>query len=407
MTTHTIGIIMNGVTGRMGLNQHLRRSVDAIMRQGGVKLSDSETIMPRPLLVGRNPAKLEAISKEFGGLPWSTNLDAALADPQYSIYFDAQTTNRRAAAVRSAIAAGKHVYCEKPIAGDLETALDLYRRATAAGVKHGVVQDKLWLPGLMKLQTLKDLGFFGRIFSVRGEFGYWVFEGDTVPAQRPSWNYRKEDGGGIILDMLCHWRYVLDNLFGNVKAVSCLGATHIPQRVNEAGQPYDCTADDAAYATFELEGGIVAHFNSSWCVRVRRDDLLTIQVDGTKGTAVAGLRHCWIQHYGATPRPVWNPDIESPLNYFDGWQKVPEQESFDNAFKRQWELFLRHVVKDEPFRWGLLEGAKGVQLAEKGIESWRKRAWVDVPLILIRGQATQPPNSEECDSGGHPMQFGG
>ena len=216
---------------------------------------------------------------------------------------------------------------------------------------------------------------------MRGEFGYWVFEGDTVPTQRPSWNYRKEDGGGIILDMLCHWRYVLDNLFGAVKAVSCLGATHIPTRWDEAGKPYDAHADDSAYATFELEGGIIAHFNSSWCVRVRRDDLLTLQVDGTKGSAVAGLRHCWIQHYGATPRPVWNPDIESPLNYFDGWQKVPEQDTFDNAFKRQWELFLRHVVKDEPFRWGLLEGAKGVQLAEKGIESWQKRCWVDVPAL--------------------------
>jgi predicted dehydrogenase len=335
--------------------------------------------MPRPLLVGRNAAKLTAISAEFGGLPWSTDLDSALSDPDYSIYFDAQTTDRRAADVRKAIARGKHVYCEKPVAGSLETALDLYRTARQAGVKHGVVQDKLWLPGLLKLQTLRDLGFFGTILSVRGEFGYWVFEGDTVPAQRPSWNYRKQDGGGIIIDMLCHWRYVLDNVFGAVKAVSCLGATHIPTRWDEAGKPYQCTADDSAYATFELEGGILAHFNSSWCVRVRRDDLLTIQVDGTKGTAIAGLRHCWIQPYGATPRPVWNPDVDSPLNYFDGWQKVPEQDAFDNAFKRQWEFFLRHVVKDEPFRWGLLEGAKGVQLAEAGLDSWKKRAWVDIP----------------------------
>ncbi|HLK67503.1 MAG TPA: Gfo/Idh/MocA family oxidoreductase, partial [Bryobacteraceae bacterium] len=326
-----------------------------------------------------NPSKLEAISARFGGLPWTTRLDEALANPEYSVYFDAQTTDRRADAVRQAIAAGKHIYCEKPIAGDVETALDLCRRANRAGVKHGVVQDKLWLPGLLKLQTLKQLGFFGRILSVRGEFGYWVFEGDTVPAQRPSWNYRKEEGGGLILDMLCHWRYVLDNLFGNVRAVSCLGATHIPERRNEAGQPYECTADDSAYATFELDGGTIAHFNSSWCVRVRRDDLLTLQVDGTRGSAVAGLRHCWIQHYGATPRPIWNPDVESALNYFDGWQKVPEQDTFDNAFKRQWELYLRYIVKDEPFRWGLLEGAKGVQLAEKGLESWRKRAWVDVP----------------------------
>jgi len=379
--THYAGIIMNGVTGRMGLNQHLRRSVWAIMQQGGVRLGDSETIVPRPLLVGRNPAKLEAISQECGGIPWTTDLDKALADPQYSIYFDAQTTDRRADAVRQAVAAGKHIYCEKPISSSLETALELYRLATRAGVKNGVVQDKLWLPGLLKLQTLKALGFFGRIFSVRGEFGYWVFEGDTVAAQRPSWNYRKEDGGGIIIDMLCHWRYVLDNLFGEVRAVSCLGATHIPERRDENGAAYRCTADDSAYATFELEGGIIAHFNSSWCVRVRRDDLLTIQVEGTKGSAVAGLRHCWIQPYAATPRSVWNPDIESPLDYFDGWAKVPEQDTFDNAFKRQWELFLRHMVKDEPFRWTLLEGAKGVQLAEKGIESWRKRAWVDVEKL--------------------------
>jgi predicted dehydrogenase len=378
MSTHTIGIIMNGVTGRMGLNQHLRRSIHAIIEQGGVRLNETETILPKPLLVGRSAAKLEAISQEFGGLPYTTDLNAALNDKQYSIYFDAQTTDRRAEAVRKAIAAGKHIYCEKPIAVNTSTALELYKLAQAAGVKHGVVQDKLWLPGIEKLKTLRDLGFFGRIFSVRGEFGYWVFEGDVVPSQRPSWNYRKEDEGGIIIDMLCHWRYVLDDVFGPVKAVSCLGATHIPERRDEQGKAYVCTADDAAYATFELEGGIIAHFNSSWCVRVRRDDLLTIQVDGTKGTAVAGLRDCWIQPYGATPRPLWNPDIPSPLNFFEGWQKVPEQTTFDNAFKRQWELFLRHVVTDEPFRWGLLEGAKGVQLAEAGLESWRKRCWVDV-----------------------------
>ena len=378
---HNVGIIMNGVTGRMGLNQHLARSVYAIMQQGGVKISDDEFIMPKPLLLGRNKAKLELISRDYGHLRWSTDLDSALSDPEYSIYFDAQTTDRRADAVRKAVAAGKNIYCEKPIADTVDVAYDLYQLASKAGVKHGVVQDKLWLPGMLKLKTLRELGFFGKILSVRGEFGYWVFEGDTVPAQRPSWNYRKEDGGGLIIDMLCHWRYVLDNLFGEVKAVSCLGATHVPTRWDEKGKPYECTADDSAYATFELEGGVIAHFNSSWCVRVRRDDLFTMQVDGSKGSAVVGLRDCWIQPYGATPRPVWNPDIPSTINYLDGWQKVPEQDTFENAFKVQWELFLRHVVKDEPFRWGLLEAVKGVQLAEKGIESWKKRAWVDVPPI--------------------------
>ncbi|HEX4771052.1 MAG TPA: Gfo/Idh/MocA family oxidoreductase [Bryobacteraceae bacterium] len=378
---HRVGIVMNGVTGRMGLNQHLQRSIAAIRAQGGVNIDTTVRIMPEVLLVGRNPSKLVAISEEHENCPWTTDLDTALADPAYSIYFDAQTTDRRADSVKRAIQAGKHIYCEKPTATNTADALELYRLATAAGLKNGVVQDKLWLPGLVKLQTLRDQGFFGRILSVRGEFGYWVFEGNTIPAQRPSWNYRKEEGGGMILDMLCHWRYVLDNLFGAVRSVSCLGSTHIHQRWDEKGKAYQANADDSAYATFRLDGDIIAHFNCSWCVRVRRDDLLTLQVDGTHGSAVAGLRNCWIQPHAATPRPVWNPDIENPLNFFDQWQRIPEQQNFDNAFKTQWELFLRHVVLNEPFPWTLLEGAKGVQLAEAGIDSWEKRCWADVPHL--------------------------
>lgn len=369
---------MNGVTGRMGTNQHLLRSIAAIIKQSGVHISPSETIMPDPVLVGRNEAKLKKLAEMSGVTKYTTDIESVLNDPAYSIYFDAQTTGRRAEAVKAAVKAGKHIYCEKPMAVDTHTAMELYRICEEAGVKHGVVQDKLWLPGILKLQRLIQNGFFGEIFSVKGEFGYWVFEGHTIPAQRPSWNYRKEDDGGIIVDMLCHWRYVLDNLFGKVKSVSCLGATHIPERVDEQRKPYTCTADDAAYATFELENGIIAHFNSSWTTRVRRDDLLTLQVDGTKGSAVAGLRECWTQHYGNTPKPVWNPDIPQPINFYEGWSKVPEQEVFDNAFKAQWELFLRHIVLNEPFPWNMLEGAKGVQLAEKGLESWEKRAWVDL-----------------------------
>jgi predicted dehydrogenase len=377
----TIGIIMNGVTGRMGTNQHLLRSIAEIIKQGGVKISGEETVMPDPVLVGRNAGKLEKLCALSGIKKMTTDLDEALADKHNIIYFDSQVTGRRADAVRQAVKAGKHIYCEKPIAVDTQTAMQLYNLCKDAGLKNGVVQDKLWLPGIIKLKRLIQQGFFGKILSVRGEFGYWVFEGDSVPAQRPSWNYRKEDDGGIISDMLCHWRYVLDNVFGKVKAVSCLGATHIPARVDEQGKVYKCTADDAAYATFELEGGVIAHFNSSWAVRVRRDDLLTLQVDGTKGSALAGLRECYIQHYGNTPRPVWNPDIAQPINFFESWAKVPEQEQYDNAFKVQWELFLKHVVKDEPFPWDLRDGAKGVQLAEKGIESWGKRCWVDIPEL--------------------------
>jgi len=381
MKVHQVGIILNGVTGRMGTNQHYIRSLLALMKQGGLKLSDAEGVMPVPVLVGRNEAKLQRLAAMGEGVRWTTDLDAALGDPACSIYFDAQTTGRRVEAVKKAVAAGKHVYCEKPTATNTAAAYELYQVAKKAGVKHGVVQDKLWLPGLLKLRMLIRSGFFGEILSVRGEFGYWVFEGDVVPCQRPSWNYRKEDDGGIIVDMLCHWRYVLDNLFGKVKAVSCRGATHVKQRWDEAGKPYRCTADDSAYATFELESGVIAHFNSSWCVRVRRDDLLTLQVDGTKGSAVAGLRDCVVQHASATPRPVWNPDIPSPINFSDNWTRVPDYQTFDNAFKAEWELFLRHVVLDEPFPWNLLEGAKGVQLAEKGLESWAKRSWVDVPEL--------------------------
>lgn len=381
VTIHKVGIIMNGVTGRMGTNQHLMRSIVEIIKQGGVQVSPTEFIMPDPVLVGRDAVKLEKLSKMSGVAKWTTDLDSVMNDPRYQIYFDAQTTGRRAECVKRAAKAGKHVYCEKPIAVDTATALELYKVCEEAGVKHGVVQDKLWLPGMLKLKRLMENDFFGRILSVRGEFGYWVFEGFSVPSQRPSWNYRKEDDGGIIVDMLCHWRYVLDQLFGNVKGVFCMGVTHIPERVDEQGKVYTCTAEDAAFSTFELEGGIIAHFNSSWVTRVRRDDLLTIHVDGTKGSAVAGLRECWTQHYGNTPKPIWNPDIAQPINFYEGWSKVPEQEYFDNAFKAQWELFLKHIVKDTPFPWNLMEGAKGVQLAEKGMESWEKKTWVEIPEL--------------------------
>jgi predicted dehydrogenase len=378
MKETSIGIVMNGVTGRMGTNQHLIRSLLAIRKEGGLRLKNGDRLVPEPVLVGRNAEKLRGLAEAHGLRRFTTDLDAALADPANRIYFDAQTTDRRAEGVRKAIAAGKAIYCEKPTAVDTATALALYHECQAAGLKNGVVQDKLWLPGLRKLKALIDGGFFGRILAVHGEFGYWVFEGNGPPAQRPSWNYRKEDGGGIAIDMLCHWRYVIDNLFGNVAAISCLCATHIPTRWDEHNAPYACTADDAAYAMMRTEGGLIVNFNSSWCTRVRRDDLLTIQVDGTAGSAVAGLRGCWTQAAADTPRAVWNPDIDQPIKFFESWKAVPDDPAYDNAFKVQWELFLRHVADGDPFRWTLLEGAKGVQLAEKGLESWAKRAWVDI-----------------------------
>jgi len=383
MSAREIGIIMNGVTGRMGLNQHLVRSVLAIRQQGGLPLSDGSVLMPNPILVGRNTEKLKQIAAEHNIARWTTDLNTALANPADTVYFDAQLTNQRAAAVEAAIAAGKHIYCEKPLTADLASTLRLARLATTAGVKHGVVQDKLYLPGMRKLKRLIDSGFFGRILSVRGEFGYWVFEGDKQPAQRPSWNYRKQDGGGIIIDMFCHWRYVLDHTFGNVKSVSCLGSTEILKRWDEQSKPYEVTADDTAYGTFALEGGITAQINSSWCFRVYRDELFSMQVDGTLGSAVAGLRECRVQPADKTPRPVWNPDVPNTIRFRDDWTEVPNDTDFDNGFKVQWEMFLRHVAEDGPWPHGLLEGAKGVQLAELGLKSWHERRWIDVPALTL------------------------
>lgn len=381
MKRHRVGIVMNGITGRMGKNQHLVRSILAIREQGGVRIADDEVIWPDPILVGRDERRVRAVADAHGVERWSTDLEACLADPEDEVYFDAQTTPQRAAGLRKAIAAGKHTYCEKPTATDLATSLELARLARAAGVKNGVVEDKLFLPGFLKLKRLVDGGFFGRILSIRGDFGYWVYEGDWQAPQRPSWNFRSEDGGGIVVDMFCHWRYVLDRIFAPVRAVSCLGATHIPERVDEHGRTYVATAEDAAYGTFELEGGIVAQINSAWCTRVYRDDLFVLQVDGTEGSAVAGLRDCRAQHRANTPRPLWNPDIANTIDFRDAWLDVPDNGPFENGFKVQWELFLRHVVLDEPFPWDLMDGARAVQLAELAGLSWRERRWVDVPEL--------------------------
>ena len=381
MAIQRLGIIMNGVTGRMGTNQHLIRSIVAIRAQGGVALANGDRVMPDPILIGRNADKIAALAQAHGIERWSTDLDKALANQEDTLFFDAATTQMRPSLLAKAIHLGKHIYCEKPVATNLKEATDIYKLALSKGIKHGVVQDKLFLPGLMKLKMLKDAGFFGRMLSVRGEFGYWVFEGDLQPAQRPSWNYRDEDGGGIILDMICHWRYVLDNIFGEVKSVSCLGATHIPERIDESGKKYQATADDAAYATFQLANGVIAQINSSWTTRVRRDDLVTFHVDGTHGSAVAGLTDVRTQARVNTPKPVWNPDVRQPFNFFDHWQLVPEYSTFDNGFKAQWELFIRHLFDDAPFKWNLLEGAKGVQLVECALQSWKERRWVDVPAL--------------------------
>jgi predicted dehydrogenase len=385
MPTQRLGIIMHGVTGRMGMNQHLIRSIVAIRNQGGVTLANGDKVMPDPILIGRNAEKIEALARAHKIERWGTDLDKALQNQEDTVFFDAGTTQMRPTLLAKALRAGKHVYCEKPIATTLGEAVEIAKTAQASGLKHGAVQDKLFLPGLRKLDMLRRSGFFGRMLSLRLEFGYWVFEGDLQPIQRPSWNYRAEDGGGMILDMMCHWRYVLDNLFGEVKSISCLAATHIPQRWDEDGKPYPATADDAAYATAELVGHngepVIAQLNMSWATRVNREDLVTFHVDGTHGSAVATLTGCKAQSRVNTPRPVWNPDVKNTMDFGAQWQEVPDTEVYDNGFKIQWEAFIRHVVENAPYRWTLPEGAKGVQLVEAALQSSRERRFVDVPPL--------------------------
>lgn len=384
MNTRTLTIAMNGVTGRMGTNQHFIRSILAIMKQGGVKCADGTTLQVKPILTGRNEAKLRHLAHHVASsvigsaVDYSTDIDQVFADACTDIVFDASGTLQRAGVIAKAAEHGKAVYCEKPIATDLQTALRIADQVEAAGIKNGVVQDKLWLPGIRKLRMLRDQGFFGEIKSVRAEFGYWVFTGHDLdqPAQRPSWNYRREDGGGVMIDMFCHWHYLIQDLFGEIDRVLAHATIDIPERIDEAGKAYRCTADDSAYAIFVLKNGVTCQFNSSWVTRVRRDDLLTVQVDGTHGSAVAGLRECWVQSLAATPKPVWNPDIPQPIRFFESWQPLPSACEYDNAFKIQWELFLKHVAGDGAFPWSLRSGAAGVQLAEAGETSVNEARWV-------------------------------
>jgi predicted dehydrogenase len=382
MTIRTIGVAVDGATGRLGTTQHLRSLLE-MRREGGLPLADGDRLMPQPVLLGRDAAKLAALAEKSGGLKWSTDRDACLADPSIDIYFDASATGGRPERARAAFAAGKHVYLEKPIAENLEEALSMARAAERAGRKGGVVQDKLFLPGLKKLRKLYEAEFFGRVLSARLDFGWWVFDGDAYAAQRPSWNYQRAGGGGLILDMFAHWRYIFDRLLGPIEAVSCRHATLQPRRIDESGKPYDVDVEDHAFAMFELQGGALAQISSSWANRVKRDDLLQIQVDGTRGSAVAGLHRCFIQPAVATPRPPFSPEVPQSMVFDEQWQEMPEIEPFENGYRAGWELFLRHIATDAPFPAPLIEGAKSVQLAEACYQSHRERCWVDLPPLAL------------------------
>ena len=381
MAIRTLRIAMDGATGRLGTNQHLMRSVLAIRNEGGLALKNGDRLVPEPVLLGRNPDKLSALAAAHGGLSWSADTAATLADPTIEIYFDSAATGGRLERALRAVAAGKHIYLEKPIANSSAEAIKIVRAAQTAGVKAAAVQDKIYLPGFHKLRKVRDSGFFGRILSARLEAGWWIFDGELHATQRSSWNYRKKDGGGLVLDMYPHWRYLLSSLMGPIKAVSCRKKTQIPRRFDETGEPYDVDVEDEVFATFEFESGALAQVTTSWATRVKRDDMIQIQIDGTLGSAVAGGHRCFVQSLAVTPRPVWNAEAPQTMNFDEQWQEVPDLEPFKNSYRYGWEQFLRHVADGEPLRSSMLEGAKDVQLTELCYQSDRERRWVDVSAL--------------------------
>jgi len=378
MALRTIRIAIEGVTGRLGTNQHLIRSLLAIRQEGGLPLQNGDRLMPEPVLLGRNPDKLAALAEAHGGLAWSDDAPKTLADKTIDIYFDVAATGGRLARALRAVAAGKHIYLEKPVADSSAEAMQIVRAAKARGVKAAAVQDKVYLPGFHKLRKVRDSGFFGRILSARLESGWWVFDGELYPSQRSSWNYRKKDGGGLVLDMYPHWRYLTASLMGPIKAVSCRKLTQQKKRWDEAGKPFDVDVEDEVFATFEFESGAMAQVTTSWASRVKRDDLIQIQIDGTHGSAVAGGHKCFVQSLAATPRPAWNVEVPQAMDFDTQWQEVPEHEPFKNSYRHGWEQYLRHVAEDAPLRSTLLEGARDVQLTEACYQSDRERRWIDI-----------------------------
>ncbi|RYJ01250.1 MAG: Gfo/Idh/MocA family oxidoreductase [Acetobacteraceae bacterium] len=381
MATRRIGIIMHGATSRIGTTQHLMNSLLPIRAEGGLPLANGDRLMPDPILVGRTADKLEALAKRLGVTRWTTDLDAALANPEDELFFECAFGGGRPELARRALAAGKHIYLEKPVAETLAEVVTLRADAEAAGRKHAVMQDKIHLPGLAKLKTVLNLGSLGKLLSMKLEFGWWVFDGEHIPAQRTSWNYKKSTGGGLVLDMFPHWRYVIDHLFGAPTALTCHMRTAQPKRWDEQHRPYDVDVEDEARAILEFPGGVVGEIFSSWATRIRRDDMLVVTAEGTQGSAVATLQQCWTQSLANTPKPVFPVQAPQTMDFRSQWAEVPDMVPFKNSYRQAWELYLRHIAEDAPNTASLAQAARGLQLIEACHESHNARRWVDLPAL--------------------------
>ena len=382
MGDHRIGVIINGATGRMGTTQHMANLL-AIAAEGGLKLANGDRLIPELLLVGRDAGRLAKLAAAHGKQRWTTNLEEALAGPD-RIFMDCSATGGRPKRVRQAIEAGKHIHIEKPTAPTVDEAMELARLADRAGVKHGVIQDKLFLPGFAKLMSVSKSGFFGRILSVKIDAGSWIFDGSEHECQRPSWNYKKSEGGGLALDMMAHWRYMIDRLVAPVTGVCALMSTAIPERVDESGQRYTVDAEDTNYALLKMQGGAVGVITNSWATRPRRDDTMVVQIDGTKGSAVAGRFRCFTQSAANTPEAFILAARPGGVDLMDHWrEEVPGPEANKSPFRYCWEAFLRHVGEDAPYLPTLVEGAKAVQLADLAYRSVVEQRWMSVPDLKL------------------------
>ncbi len=378
MATRTIGIIVHGATGRIASTQHLKNALAPIRQEGGLAVGD-DRVVPRVILVGRDRERLAAVAKEHRIDAWTTDLDATLSDPAYEVLFDAAATRQRHETLQKAISAGKHIYAEKPVAETVAEGQILLAAMAVRGLKHAAVEDKQYLPGMAKLRALAQADFFGRVLGFRLEFGWWVFDGFDEPCQRPSWNYRKAAGGGLMLDMYPHFRYLIEGILGPIGRVVTSAAIAMPERVDEAGARYTVDVEDRATTLIELASGVTGTLIASWATRVRRDDLMTFQIDGTKGSAAAGLHRCHMQSHADTPKvAAFNPVVDLGIDYRARWHQAPAAGPYRNPYRIGWEDFLRHLVAGAPLRSDFAAGLRDVAFAQACSRSVRDGAWVSV-----------------------------